>query len=85
MKKFLTAPLASTLSIAATARGMISETREVAAGSIKDLRVQVEDLWAAAGELAPHAHPQRLIGRVEAAWEALRNRDVIDFPKPGRV
>lgn len=83
MKKLITNSLLTTRSLANTAREILADTRDAAADSINDLRTQVEELWAAAGELMPRPDPKVLMDHVESTLENLRNRDLIAFPRPG--
>ena len=75
MKRFL-----SPHSLAGIARELLIETRQAATTKVHDLREQVEDLWAAAGEKLPRAKATQFMRHLESAVQALRSRDTIGFP-----
>jgi len=81
MKKFLSTHLPTAHSLAGIAHEMFLETRAAAATKVSDLRSQVDDLWEAAGEMLPGARPAALMRRVELTVRALKERDIIRFPK----
>jgi hypothetical protein len=72
--------LLSPHSLAGIARELLVETHQAATTKVNDLRVQVEDLWAAAGERLPRAKTAQFMRHLESAVKALRNRDTIGFP-----
>ena len=67
------------LSLAEAAQEKLSETRDAAVNKVSNLRSQVDDLWAAAGEMLPRPK-KALVQRLESALKAMRNRDTIGFP-----
>jgi len=82
MKALIYSHLPVARSLAKIASDLLVETRQAAVTRVSDLRSQVDDLWQAAGELLPQAKPAVLARHVERTLETLRNRDMIQFPKP---
>jgi anti-sigma factor RsiW len=85
MKKFLSTHLSTAHSLAGIAHEMLLETRDAAATKVSDLRSQVDELWQAAGDMLPSAKPAALMRRVELTVQALKERDIIRFPKSLRA
>jgi len=81
MKNFFSTHLPAAGSLAGIAREMLAETHNAATTKVSDLRSQVEDLWQAAGELLPRDKTASLVRHVKRTYEALRNRDIIRFPR----
>ena len=80
MKEFLSVHFPTAHSLASIARDAVLETREFAAIKISDVRQQVDQLWETAGEMLPRPDAARVVKRVSAAIEAMKNRDQIGFP-----
>ncbi|MFZ4681001.1 MAG: hypothetical protein ACOYMS_00740 [Terrimicrobiaceae bacterium] len=81
MKNFLSTHLPTATSLAGIARDMLAETHNAASTKVSDLRSQVEDLWQLAGEALPRKKTADMVRHVKRTYEALRNRDLISFPR----
>lgn len=77
MKELLSTHLPTVHSLAGIARDLLAETRAAATTKASDLRSQVDELWEAAGDMTRPA--VRHVGRT---IDALRDRDLIVFPRP---
>ena len=81
MENFLSTHLPTAGSLAGIARDMLAETHSAATTKVSDLRSQVEDLWQAAGEMLPRDKTASVVRHVKRTYDALRNRDIIRFPR----
>ena len=81
MKNFLSTHLPAARSLAGIAREILTETHNAATTKVSDLRSQVDELWRAAGEMLPAKKTATVVRHVQRTYEALRNRDVIRFPR----
>ncbi len=81
MKDFISTHLPAAHSLAGIAREILLETHSAATHKVSNLRSQVEDLWEAAGEMLPREKTADVVRHVKRTYAALKNRDLIRFPR----